>query len=158
VLVVSLSFMFIPRITEKPKLTTIESNNAFEQYWKVLPHGIYAHAWLFNTDFKDFLISNIPIEYTSGTGSDNVLNAPLWKQSGLKPGVALVVENSNYEMLGVVDGTFVYKNSSGTVIFCYNWLYSGNVRIDLGNNYTVVCDFAFFDVVKAAGNYTIKYI
>jgi hypothetical protein len=123
-------------------LTTAEADALFEKNWLYLPKTQYSNAWAFNSDFKYFIYPNVaPLVYTWGTQTTNVLNSPEWQKHGLKPGVALVVKNA------------------GKVILCYNWLYSTNgLRLSTAFNYTALFNLSDFNIEKAAGNYTIKYI
>lgn len=157
---IMIGFVVVPQIiliSQEPgnnssanKLTNSEANQAFDKYWKILPHAYTGSAWSFNDDLKPFIKPDTGIEYMASPFSEFVLNAPLWKSNGLKPGVVLVVQSSTYDMNGMTH--------SGTVIFSYNWTYSGSTKTYLPFTYVVVCNLVNFDVAKAAGNYTIKYI
>ena len=155
--IIGVGFVVVPQIADvlddefsTKQMTVAEADEALDTYWKVLPHFSIASAWSLNDDMVAFIEPDTGIEYTSGYYSNNVLNAPLWKENGLMPGVALVMRNSNYTMSGV--------KHVGSVLFCYDWVYTSGAKTPIAGKIVVLCNLVNFDVEKAAVDYTIKYI
>lgn len=153
--VIAVSFTVVPQMIIPSQdgnlMSSEESSEALQLYWKNLPHFETGNAWSLSPDIQKVIDPNTNIEYTGGFYSVNVLNAPLWKENGLMPGVALVIKNSNYTMSGI-------KND-GTVLFCYNWYYDANgVKQPLAGTIVVLCNLVNFNLNSATVDYTVKYI